>query len=300
MTDDHGSFEVLCALAASGQLTQTEAEELREHARNCDPCSSRIAQLNLVRAQLLIAHTWKEQCARAPQGMKQRFVTRAVREGVPLSHRTSRRTSDRISATHTVQPGFVAIVVLAVSMFVLAHKPTPTPRSTVDTGWRSGAPIPPSTEAHNRESQENLSKMGPGNPRGAMGRKDFQARRVPGINRRGVFVGAGAPGPNATTPANARALQKPQFAYTGYAQNGVVAVFLPPAIALPAPSRPAGNLLAECDYCRFNLSSLPVGRTFVPPAAQIPHATLAFDVSRPTPYFKIDPAAFQFIKSVGQ
>ena len=287
MTEDHGYFEVRCALAASGQLTRTEGAELREHAKHCDVCNSRITELNVLGARLLIAHTWKDQSGRLPQGMKDRFVTRAIREGVPLSHR--RRT------THTEHLGFVAIIVLAVSIFVIAHKSAPLPRPPVDTGRTNGSPISLSMQAENRKPQEIVSNLRP-----AMGRGGSQARRGFGVNRRGLFAERRAPWSNAPSPANAHATQYPHFVFTGYSQNGTASVLMPPAIALRAPSRPGGNLLAECEYCAFRLPSLPAGRTFVPPTEQTPRAMLTFSVYKPTPYFKLDPAAFQLVKSVGQ
>jgi hypothetical protein len=291
MTEDHGYFEVRCALAASGQLTRTEGAELREHAKHCDVCNSRITELNVLGARLLIAHTWKDQSGRLPQGMKDRFVTRAIREGVPLSHRTSHRRR----MTHTEHLGFVAIIVLAVSIFVIAHKSPRLPRPPVATGRTDGSPVSLRMQAGNREPQEISSDLRP-----ATGRRGFQARQGSGVNRRALFAERRTPWSNAPSPANAHAAQYPHFVFTGYSQNGTASVLMPPAIALRAPSRPAGNLMAECEYCAFRLPSLPAGRTFVPPTEQTPHAMLTFVAYKPTPYFKLDPAAFQLVKSVGQ
>jgi hypothetical protein len=325
MTEDHGYFEVRCALAASGQLTPTEGAELREHAKHCEVCSSRITELNVLGARLLIAHTWKDQSGGLPQGMKERFVRRAIREGVPLSHRT--RT------THTDHLGFVAIIVLAVSIFVIAHKSAPLPRPPVDTGRADGSPVSLSRQAGNRKPQEILSNLRP-----AMGRGGLQGRRGSGVNRRALFAERRAPWSNGPSPANAHSTQYPHFVFTGYSENSTASVLTPPAIAFRAPSRPGGNLLAECEYCAFRavsqllwpdkdrevwfslgenheeayrfdlhplrnsfrLSSLPSGRTFVPPTEQAPHAIFTFGIFKPTPYFKLDQAAFQLVKGVGQ
>jgi hypothetical protein len=300
MTEDHGYFQVLCALAASGQLTQTEAAELREHASDCEACSSRSTELNVLGAQLLIAHTWKDHGARLPQGMKERFVTRALREGVPLSHRTrhGNRTMD------TEHLAFVAIVVLALSIFVVAHKPAAR-RSTVDAARAGGSPISLSTQAAIREPRETLSNLRANSARvnnvsAATGRGGLHARRGSGFDRRAQLAERKAPWSNAPPPANARASQYPHFVFTGYLQNGSISALMPPAIVLRAPLRPGGNLLAECASCAFRLSSLPAGRTFVPPPGQTPDAMLTFGVYKPAPYFKLDSAAFQLVKSVGQ
>jgi hypothetical protein len=306
MTEKHGYFEMLCALAASGQLTRSEAAELREHAPHCDACRSRNTEWNLLGAQLWVAHAWKDQNARLPGGMKERFVTRAIREGVPLSH----HASHRVSLTHTEQLGLVAIIVLAVSMFLIAHKPAPLHRSPVDHGGADDPPVSTSTRADVRKPQESLSKLLAGNPVQNHGRNfapanivrgDFQGHRASAVSRHGLVVGRSAPAPwsNADAPATTRALPTPQFAFTGYSQKGTPSALIPPAITLRVLSRPEGNLLAECEYCAFSFSNSPVGRTFVPLPAQTPRAMLSFAVSRPTPYFKMDPVAFQLIKSVG-
>jgi hypothetical protein len=306
MTENHGYFEMLCALAASGQLTRSEAAELREHAPHCDACRDRNREWNLLGAQLWVAHAWKDQNARLPGGMKERFVTRAIREGVPLSH----HASHRVSLTHTEQLGLVAIIVLAVSMFLIAHKPAPLHRSSVDHGGADDPPVSTSTRADVRKPQESLSNLLAGNPVQNHGRNfgpanivrgDFQGHGASAVSRHGLVVGRRAPAPwsNADAPATTRALPAPQFAFTGYSQKSTPSALIPPAITLRVLSRPGGNLLAECEYCAFSFSSSPVGRTFVPPPAQTPRAMLSFAISRPTPYFKMDPAAFQLIKSVG-
>lgn len=305
MTEDHGYFEVLCALAASGQLTRSEAAELHEHTRHCEACRSRITEWNVLGAQLWVAHAWKDPSARLPRGMKQRFVTRAIREGVPLRP----HASHRVSTTRTEQLGLAAIIVLAISMLIIAHKPAPMYSSAIDTGRGGNPPALLSARADTREPRESLNHLlagGPGrNPARNLGPAsivpgDFPSHRASAVSRRGLAVGRRAPGSIADAPATTRALEAPRFVFTGYPQKSTASALIPPAIAFRVRSRPGGTLLAECAYCAFSFSSLPVGRTFVPPPAQTPLAMLSFSVSRPTPYFKMDPAAFQLIKSVGQ
>ncbi len=304
MTEDHGYFEVLCALAASGQLTRSEAAELREHARQCESCRSRITEWNVLGAQLWAAHAWKDPGARLPRGMKQRFVTRAIREGVPLRP----RAGHRVSTTRTEQLRLAAIIVLAISMLIIAHKPGAMYSSAIDTGRGGNPSALLSAQADTRASQESLNHLRTGGPDRSPDRNsgpasivagDFPSHRASAGSRRGLAVGRRVPGSIADAPATTRTLEAPRFAFTGYPQKSTASALIPPAIAFQVRSRSGVTLLAECTYCALSFSSLPVGRTFVPPPAQTPLALLSFAVSRPPPYFKMDPAAFQLIKSVG-
>jgi hypothetical protein len=87
MTANHTHFESLCALAASGQLTKVELAELHEHSEECPICSDQITELAQVSAGLFCAHVGKQPRGRMPNGMLERFIARANREGVPLDPR---------------------------------------------------------------------------------------------------------------------------------------------------------------------------------------------------------------------
>ena len=88
MNTNHSHFEVLCALAGSGQLTDTDMAELREHAERCPLCSGRLVEINELSVHIFCLHALKQRVARMPRGMRERFITRANNEGVPLSFRT--------------------------------------------------------------------------------------------------------------------------------------------------------------------------------------------------------------------
>ena len=114
MTENHIHFEVLCALATSGQLTQTELADLREHARTCRPCSKRIAELTELGAHLLLARAMTYPVGRPPKGMSERFIARAICEGVPLSTRPLTINARLL--------GCVAAIILAVLSIGVVHK----------------------------------------------------------------------------------------------------------------------------------------------------------------------------------
>jgi hypothetical protein len=89
MTVNHSHFEVLCALAASGQLTSSELAELHEHSGGCSFCSDRLDEMTQVSAGLFCARILNRSSIRMPNGMVERFIARAKSEGVPLNPRAA-------------------------------------------------------------------------------------------------------------------------------------------------------------------------------------------------------------------
>jgi hypothetical protein len=89
MMADHTQFEVLCALAASGQLTSSELAELHAHSQNCSSCSERVLEMTQISAQLFCAHAVNQPSVRMPKEMLERFIARANNEGIPLGPRAA-------------------------------------------------------------------------------------------------------------------------------------------------------------------------------------------------------------------
>jgi hypothetical protein len=79
MTSDHNYFEFLCALAASDELTGPERIELRDHSLECAPCRNRM------NACLVLSRGINHRNGRLPEGMRERFIARAIKEGIPLT-----------------------------------------------------------------------------------------------------------------------------------------------------------------------------------------------------------------------
>jgi hypothetical protein len=121
MTSGHHFFEVLCALAISGELDERALAEFGIHARECDVCRQRLMELAFVGSQLSQAREFKSKRIRAPKGMLERFITRAADEGVPLQLRR------RALAPHLAF-GALAMAILAVAPAALRWK-APAPAS---------------------------------------------------------------------------------------------------------------------------------------------------------------------------
>jgi hypothetical protein len=81
----HKHFEIMCAVAAVGQLSPSDLAELRRHVKDCADCRGRLSEFAQVSAQALLEFGEKRRHNhRLPAGMTARFVARARAEGIPL------------------------------------------------------------------------------------------------------------------------------------------------------------------------------------------------------------------------
>jgi hypothetical protein len=137
MIAGHDDFEVLCALAATGDLTKAEHAVLREHVKNCVACQSRLVEVRRLAIPLLLAQQLKTPGKQSRNGLQERFAERAIREGIPLRPRPQ---GVGFSALGIVT---VVLVVLLLVTATLQH--SPARRSVVDTGTaesaRASAPL---------------------------------------------------------------------------------------------------------------------------------------------------------------
>jgi hypothetical protein len=81
---EHHRFEIMCALAVSGQLTEQELQDLEMHSAQCVDCRRRIVDMTQLSAQALFCRGVKDYGCTLPRGMTERFVIRAGVEGIPL------------------------------------------------------------------------------------------------------------------------------------------------------------------------------------------------------------------------
>ncbi len=125
MTTSHTYFEVMCSLAASGQLTKTEQVELREHSKQCVLCRDRLVEMRRLGFQLFLARAFKTPSKRLPNGMRQRFAARAISEGIPLS---SGSPGTGFSAL-----GMVTVLLLVLLLVAASLQDGPFTRPAVET-----------------------------------------------------------------------------------------------------------------------------------------------------------------------
>ena len=95
----HEYFEELCALAASGQISEPEFVELQDHLQQCKECQSAYADFtDLLHDKLPLVDPELERFSKLPgffsesRSYRERFLTRVRKEGILRSHEVAPET----------------------------------------------------------------------------------------------------------------------------------------------------------------------------------------------------------------
>ena len=136
----HEQYEELCALAASGQASQDELEDLRSHLETCPSCRSATYDFTQISAQALSQLAAKHLHCQIPSGMTQRFMARArsegiemTRENVPQAPAANRRwffATIGVAAAVVLIAGFLIIGRRKSSPVVVEHRQLPASQTT--------------------------------------------------------------------------------------------------------------------------------------------------------------------------
>ena len=246
MKTNHGDFEILCALAVSGQLTKTESAELSEHAEHCVLCRNRLVEMRRVGIQLFLARAFKTRSKQLPKGVQERFAARAISEGIPLS---SRSTGVGFSAL-----GLVTVLLVALLLVAATLTGDPLSRAVVEIDVAGTSNVPVSV---NQESSRDLPKHAP----------TGRARRVLSFRK-------GHRALSVVSPADPAPLENRQSTLTPYSRNSGMRAYpfsttirlaeIVPSFTSPfrAPKltfdrtseiigHDAPHLLAKCEHCAF-------------------------------------------------
>src|SRR5713101_2536686 len=92
----HRRFEEMSALAVTGQLGGAQMCELNEHIATCDSCRKFLESVAQISAQAMPLLADKHAPAgnvAPPEGMRERFLSRLVTEGVNAKDRVTQRPS---------------------------------------------------------------------------------------------------------------------------------------------------------------------------------------------------------------
>jgi hypothetical protein len=143
---DHELYEVLCTLAATGQLAAPERANFDEHCLDCSACRDQLQDLIFIGAQLRLDAAIHATPASMPTGSLERFVARVVREGIAPRSAPARPSS--LYALASAAAVFVLIAALvfmphgrkAVEMFATTAAPIPT-RQSLSASIPKGTPI---------------------------------------------------------------------------------------------------------------------------------------------------------------
>ena len=88
MNREHKHYEIQSALAAVGQLTESELADLEHHAATCTSCRNHLSDMAKISRICFLLHASKVK-ERAPEGMQERFIQRAAQAGIPIRNLSS-------------------------------------------------------------------------------------------------------------------------------------------------------------------------------------------------------------------
>jgi hypothetical protein len=108
MIHDHRYYEMQSALAAVGQLTDTELKDLEHHATSCASCRECIADMAEMSREFFLMQATRMKSRGTPEGMQDRFIERAARAGISVSRSTST----------LFDPRFVRVTLIAVVLAI--------------------------------------------------------------------------------------------------------------------------------------------------------------------------------------
>jgi hypothetical protein len=129
---DHELYEVLCTLAATGQLAASEKADFDEHCLNCRACRDQLQDLISIGVQLQFDEAIHATSPSMPAGSLERFLVRAIREGI-----APRSTPARPSSWHALASAAAVFVIVAALVFM------PHGRKAADSfAVSTAAPIP--------------------------------------------------------------------------------------------------------------------------------------------------------------
>jgi hypothetical protein len=118
---DHESYEILCALAASGRASGDDLKQLSDHIAQCADCREQLSDFVRLSAQVLPLYgdTYKSQ--RVPSGMTKRFRERAHAEGIALDGSPWSVRNHRVVSRLAWSAAAAILVVVGVFAFRNVH-----------------------------------------------------------------------------------------------------------------------------------------------------------------------------------
>lgn len=108
MNRAHAEYQMLCAFAAVGELSEDEANDLSEHAGSCLSCGRRLSEMETTSRAYFLRHAGAARGVNTPAGMQRRFEERAAASvGVPM-----RDTTPALLGTRLVSLAFSVVLLI--------------------------------------------------------------------------------------------------------------------------------------------------------------------------------------------
>lgn len=125
MFDTHQRYEELCALAATGQMPESENAGFQAHLADCPECSALLMDFAQTGACLVAGRAAGQRSQRVPDGMTERFIARARTEGIAMSPMIVERRAKPPVRMWVAVAGAVAVLVLILTLVLRVKAPVP-------------------------------------------------------------------------------------------------------------------------------------------------------------------------------
>ena len=89
MSCTHVEYEMLCAFATAGQLSEVELNDLSEHLNSCSSCQQHLTEMEVASYAYFLRHADNAKGVGTPPGLQQRFEERAGSMGISLRDTTA-------------------------------------------------------------------------------------------------------------------------------------------------------------------------------------------------------------------
>jgi hypothetical protein len=305
MTSNHHYFESLCALVISDELTGLELAELHQHSLQCVSCRNRIHEMAKIDVCLLLSPAFTHRNERLPKGMRERFIARAIKEGVPLHSPSTAGLGNLglasalfiilLATAAAIRTGPFSRPVLDASQFDAARLAIPTrPSNLTPPGSSMSSPRGRRDRSRAVRSRSILVHWRSDPSSGFQVRKSgalpgpleaFQNRYLPVTLSSSHYL-------LATMPSDAGRLSSWPYMPSRF------------RLGIPQPliRESALRLLADSEHGTANPLTLPSQITFATPGAQGFHPALYIDPYRTHPIFELGdtPLKFHFVENVTQ
>jgi anti-sigma factor ChrR (cupin superfamily) len=155
----HEQYEELCALAASGQASEAELEDLRSHLDGCPSCRSAAYDFTQISARGLAQVAARRLHCNIPSGMKQRFVARARSEGIEMRREHVVQVAKPKRVTEWMALGAVAALALVAGLLAIGRNRAPIAATPHPDGAASITTTPRALPQDQNESTELRQKL---------------------------------------------------------------------------------------------------------------------------------------------
>lgn len=118
---EHESYEILCALAASGRASADDLKQLSDHVAQCADCREQLSDFVQISAQALPFHGDTYERPRVPSSMTKRFRERARAEGIALEGSSQSVLSHRAAVRLAWGAAAASLVLVGVFAFRNVH-----------------------------------------------------------------------------------------------------------------------------------------------------------------------------------